>query len=653
MSVNYQMKAMTIIRRAGNKKKYIDVVNQHNSVSNELGHRTVNRVRASAFFTLEEKLILSIAIQSTMKTCYYELLGVETTATDTELKKAYRKKALLLHPDKNPHDVEGANQRFALVRAAYEVLSDPQERSWYDAHKSQILRDDDDVTGYDEPAEMIIPSISVQELLRYFNPSLYAQIDNSLSGMYSVAGLLFERLAKEEVTHGKYQQLPKFDKYMDDSPNVSAIDDTFLLYPRLGNSHTDYATGIRNFYATWSNFLSVKTFNWVDEYRYSTAQDRRTRRLMEKENKKAREAARKEYNETVRKFVNFIKKRDPRVKKGADELENSRKKMQRENLERQAKEVKVQRMAEMNDHKVQDWQEMDLKELEELEQLLREEYDYNSESSTDSEFDEFEDNMDGDYYECFACNKNFKSKNQFETHENSKKHKEMVELLKEEMRQEGIDLGIDKDDIDLSEFETAESELSLAESDTEGIPVAHDSPMNDEVNESIKEETSNDQTLHEEHEWTSLEVDDDIESEESIQHILRPKKNKKGKEKRRNSPVMDDALDSTNDLDEELAKLVNGIGINGDDDDDWGNDKKKKKGKKKGDEKRLMSPAIVPLSQEKKKVDAPLKVPNGSERCAVCKEIFTSRNKLFQHVKKSGHAAPVRETNKKGKGKKR
>ena len=54
-----------------------------------------------------------------MKTCYYELLQVESTATDLELKKAYRKKALQLHPDKNPDDIEGATARFALVRAAY------------------------------------------------------------------------------------------------------------------------------------------------------------------------------------------------------------------------------------------------------------------------------------------------------------------------------------------------------------------------------------------------------------------------------------------------------------------------------------------------------------------------------------------------------
>ena len=63
---------------------------------------------------------------------YYEVLGVEKTATDEEIKKAYRKLAAEHHPDKNPDDVAGATQRFREITAAYETLSDPGKRSRYD-----------------------------------------------------------------------------------------------------------------------------------------------------------------------------------------------------------------------------------------------------------------------------------------------------------------------------------------------------------------------------------------------------------------------------------------------------------------------------------------------------------------------------------------
>ncbi|KAJ2360550.1 J protein jjj1, partial [Coemansia sp. RSA 2607] len=77
------------------------------------------------------------------KTCYYELLGVERSATDSDLKKAYRKQALVWHPDKNHGNTEEATRIFAEIKEAYETLSDPQERAWYDNHREQILRGDD------------------------------------------------------------------------------------------------------------------------------------------------------------------------------------------------------------------------------------------------------------------------------------------------------------------------------------------------------------------------------------------------------------------------------------------------------------------------------------------------------------------------------
>jgi molecular chaperone DnaJ len=65
------------------------------------------------------------------KRCFYEVLAVERTATDGDIKSAFRKQAMQCHPDRNPGDND-AEHRFKEINEAYEILKDPDKRAAYD-----------------------------------------------------------------------------------------------------------------------------------------------------------------------------------------------------------------------------------------------------------------------------------------------------------------------------------------------------------------------------------------------------------------------------------------------------------------------------------------------------------------------------------------
>eukprot|EP00485_Elphidium_margaritaceum_P001346 CAMPEP_0202701164 /NCGR_PEP_ID=MMETSP1385-20130828/14273_1 /ASSEMBLY_ACC=CAM_ASM_000861 /TAXON_ID=933848 /ORGANISM="Elphidium margaritaceum" /LENGTH=238 /DNA_ID=CAMNT_0049358519 /DNA_START=17 /DNA_END=730 /DNA_ORIENTATION=- len=76
-------------------------------------------------------LLPFLAVQS-LTPDYYDILSISKDASSEQIKKAYRKKAMQWHPDKNPQNAEEATSKFKEIGEAYEVLSDPRRRRRYD-----------------------------------------------------------------------------------------------------------------------------------------------------------------------------------------------------------------------------------------------------------------------------------------------------------------------------------------------------------------------------------------------------------------------------------------------------------------------------------------------------------------------------------------
>ncbi len=98
-------------------------------------------------------------------TDYYAVLGIGKSATQEEIKKAYRKSALKYHPDKNPGDAQ-AEAKFKEISEAYEVLSSEDKRQLYDRYGADALRGAGSMGGRGGPGQ---PGFaSMEEALRTF-----------------------------------------------------------------------------------------------------------------------------------------------------------------------------------------------------------------------------------------------------------------------------------------------------------------------------------------------------------------------------------------------------------------------------------------------------------------------------------------------------
>ncbi|KAL7429010.1 hypothetical protein ACHAXH_003444 [Discostella pseudostelligera] len=240
--------------------------------------------------------------------CHYDVLSVPRDADAAAIKKAHRKAALIHHPDKNVNKSEEEQNasvaEFKLIQAAYECLSDPVERKWYDEHRDMILRGGLHGSGGDGVND---GSTFLYDVMPYQFAGCYdGYDDNHPDSFYSVYNEVFSQVFQGE----------KDGFISEGNIDVQKMSNYHLSEVSLGNS-TSAWENVLAFYSSWEGFTSCLSYAWADDYHLDDireAPNRKIRRLMEEENKKKRKAAKIERVEEVVALVRFVKKRDPRVR---------------------------------------------------------------------------------------------------------------------------------------------------------------------------------------------------------------------------------------------------------------------------------------------------------------------------------------------------
>ncbi|KAK4179740.1 putative DnaJ-like protein subfamily A member 5 [Triangularia setosa] len=526
------------------------------------------------------------------KTCYYEVLGVDRQVPDEDIRRAYKKRALELHPDRNYHDTENATRKFAELQTAYEILSDPQERAWYDSHRDAILSGEDEVTGGAHGGQAPSNHTSantVFALMSRFNSSV--PMDDSPRGFFGILNVFFEQLAAEETAACEWDGVAP------------------VSYPSFGRAEDDYNTVGKSFYNVWSSFSTKKSFHWRDLHHLAQAPDRRIRRLMEKENKKLRDEGIREFNDAVLSLVAFVKKRDPRYVPNT-QSEAERQQVLRNSAAAQAARSRAAHQEKMAEYVVPDWAQPTERQVYEGEFSMSEE---------ESEVEEIE---------CVVCNKTFRSEKQFEAHEKSKKHIKAVQQLKRQMRKENINFDLDPQDSPAVSIPQSPQPKSDERVLNEEIGTADTEPLAPKDEKKRERQRPAEQEDQEQSTQSTSSLEDDEYAPRSTveERIV----NGTGASKKTSRPQADDS----GGLVDPAAASVADLTVN-----------EQAPGKKVGKAK---------LRREKRAARQAESQGQDSLQCIVCKEAFQSKNKLFDHITYLNHAAPVSSaTGKSGKQKKK
>ncbi|XP_076298453.1 dnaJ homolog subfamily C member 21 [Lasioglossum baleicum] len=558
--------------------------------------------------------------------CYYELLDVARNATDDDLKKSYRKLALKWHPDKNLDNPEEAKEQFQLVQQAWEVLSDPHTRAWYDDHREVILKGG---IGEDYKDDSI-------DLTPFFSTTSFKGYGDDEKGFYATYRKVFEELTAEDAVYSKEG-------------------DSDEEIPSFGNSQSSYEEFVHNFYAYWQSYSTKKSFAWLDPYDIRDAPNRRVVRLIEKENKKIREKAKRERNEQVRNLVAFVRKRDKRVQAHAAKLAERAK----ENLKKGQGRIRQQlleRQKQLREYKECEWSKFSNieAELKTIEAHLAKEFG----ESISSEEDTADENAVGDNsLYCVACNKIFKTQKSFRNHENSKKHKDNVIAIK---------VSMEDDDKELESFE--ESDVS-----PEGITLAVGPQMDDafyvppQVTGSNNECTTSEDELisDQEEEGTSQpkiqkkqkkkkkrkknvqnplteETSDEEDGDVNEDIFLSKKQRKKQQQKK---AVLNKVLgasqqksnDKTDETEEQVKNGVDTTELHSNHLETNTTNNNKVKSRKSKNAKKLNKQTEKENKAKHKKSSQISEVQDLAHCCVACKSEFPSKNKLFEHLNKTGH----------------
>lgn len=275
--------------------------------------------------------------------------------------------------------------------------------------------------------------------MRKFNASI--PFDDEPTGFYGISRETFEHLALEEDAAAEFDNL--------DIPD----------YPTFGSSDDSYDSVVRPFYSAWAGFSTRKSFSWKDKYRLSDAPDRRVRRLMEKENKKCREDAAREFNDAVRFLVAFVRKRDPRYLPNT-QTDADRQKSLRDAAAAQAARSRAAHQEKLASYEVPEW--------------ARSRDDGQGQDAFSATDEDDESEVEVEVLECVVCNKVFKSENQLQAHERSKKHIKAVQQLRRQMKKEGVDLELDDAAVAPS-LDPEEADSTAASSRAPGLaPTADD-----------------------------------------------------------------------------------------------------------------------------------------------------------------------------------